>query len=591
MLGPMRRGGRLREETQVDAGGRFALGRLHLGVLQPDPQLDTSGPIRTLFHGELDNEKELRRRLVDGESPPPPAGSAALVAALYRAEGAGFAAALRGSFCTAVLDEAGGRLVLASDLTGSYPLYWSEGPDRLAFAGEQRALMRGPTAGRTLDPRALGDYLGCGFVLGDKTLAKGVRLLPPSSTLTYSLDEGRVEISRYADPRRLFDPFVGPWEEQALRVREAFARAVRRAFAGEHRLAVSLSGGLDTRAILSMTPHPTRVLSYTLGARGCADHAIGRKIAHLLGLQHRIIELDGDYLGDYIPNLERMVSLTDGLYLSHGLTEMLALDFLEEADSAILVRGHGGELAKADLAWPFHTDAAVHSVRSRDDLVSLLLRRFDFMPRGVELRDLLSEEWHELIDGGARRSLEESLANAPDAPADACAYLYLVEGHRRSTIASLELFRNRVEIRMPFLDQEFLTELFRVPASFREGCRIHRAIIRAGHPALGRIRNSNTGAPATAAPWLEALLSPVNEALKRLNVHGYRHYHSFKRWMRETLLEATAKTLLAPDVLSRGIFRAEAVRGLVDEARRGRTVGGHLFQILLTLELWQRENL
>jgi len=577
----------------VEPAGRFALGRLHLGVLQPDPQLATPGPVRVLFHGEIDNPAELHRRLVErGVRPPPLGGTASLVAALYEAEGEAFAAGMKGSFCAAVLDEGAGRLVLASDLTGSYPLYWSEGPDRVAFAGELKALMGDPGARLGLDPQAIGDYLSCGFVLGDKTLASGVRLLPPASTLTYAFgDGGRVAISRYRDLRSLFETSRLPWEELAARVRDAFGRAVERALAGDHRLAIALSGGLDTRAILSAAPREARLFSYTLGVRGCADHVIGEELARLAGLKHRFIELDGDYLGDYIPNLRNLVSLTDGLYLSHGFTEMLALRFLEEVDSSVLVRGHGGELAKADLAWPFHTDAAVRSVRSREDLISLLLRRFDFMPAGVSLRVLLTDAWFDRVEGAARRSLAESLDRAPESPGDACAYLYLVEHHRRSTVASLELFRNCVEIRMPFLDHDFLAEVFRLPVAFREGCRIHRAIIEARHPALGRVRNSNTGAAATAAPWVEAVLSRVNEALKRLNVYGYRHYHSFKRWMRGALLEVTTEALLSPEALSRGVFRPETVRRLAAEARRDRADHGHLFQILLILELWQRENL
>ena len=66
-----------------------------------------------------------------------------------------------------------------------------------------------------------------------------------------------------------------------------------------------------------------------------------------------------------------MVSITDGMYLSHGLTEMLAVRFLDQTGIGVLLRGHGGELAKAHLAWPLHTDAHVYELTTVDELVAV----------------------------------------------------------------------------------------------------------------------------------------------------------------------------------------------------------------------------
>ena len=53
LLTPMDRGGRLRTEQKVDAGGQWGLGHVHLGVFQKEPQLDwefaSMDPFRELF--------------------------------------------------------------------------------------------------------------------------------------------------------------------------------------------------------------------------------------------------------------------------------------------------------------------------------------------------------------------------------------------------------------------------------------------------------------------------------------------------------------------------------------------------------------
>jgi asparagine synthase (glutamine-hydrolysing) len=593
LAGPMARGGRIHGEKLVDPQGRWALGRFHLGRLQPDAQLRAGERVQALFHGDLHNEAELRNVLGDsGSGAASPRGTAALIAALYRKLGAGLAARLRGAYCAAVLDEEAGQLVLLNDLLGTYPIYWFSGPGRFVFASELKSILRDPALRRTLDPRAVADYLQFGLLFGEKTLAEGVSLLPAGATLTYKFTDGSTSVSRHRRIEEAFQPWEGGKAEFTERLTDAFAQSVGRTLQGEHRFGLSLSGGLDSRVILSAIDcSKTPLSTYTLGVKGCADEVIADKLAKLAGTSHRFFELDEKYLGDFLPNLRKMVSLTDGMYLTHGLTEMLALRFLEDADFAVLLRGHGGELLKASLAWPFHTDDRVRAMRSREEFIPYFFDRVNYISNGVSLRELFTDSWFERVNGAARRSLDESLKDVPLAPADLATYVYLHEHHRRFTVPSLELFRNTLEVRLPFVDEEFLGLLFRAPSSWRDGTDLHRAMTGARNPALLKVRNSNTGAPGNAGPILEKVLDKVNSLFKRLNVHGFRHYHNFQAWMQRTLIEAVEEVLLGKTALARGLCKEATLRRFIDETKRGVADHGYLFQVLLILELWQEENL
>jgi hypothetical protein len=175
-------------------------------------------------------------------------------------------------------------------------------------------------------------------------------------------------------------------------------------------------------------------------------------------------------------------------------------------------------------------------------------------------------------------------------PADLCSYLYLAEQHRRFTISSLELFRNAVEVRLPLADTGFLAALLGGPAAWRDDTTLHKSIIGRLAPGLLAVRNSNTGAPAGAGRLHETVMDKANTLLRRLGVHGWRHYHTFDAWMRQRLQESVRAVLLAPAALDRGIVRPEALRRLFEENTGGRAEHGYLFQVLLILELWQREN-
>jgi len=586
IVAPMRRGPGFKEESEVDRHGRWALGRVHLGVLQPEPQLSTVG-VRVLFHGDLHNESELRAGLPATVAPPP--GTNALVAALYRIHGITTANVLRGAFCCVVLDEERHQVVLINDFLGSYPLYWFRSEARFVFASELKAVLKDPSAPRSLDPRAVADYVQFGFVMGERTLAEGVQMVPAGATVTFDWSNGDCRISSY---RRVADLFRSsgrsePTPDALDRLDHSFQRAVQRTLAGGQSVGLSLSGGLDTRAILSAVDEQGGPLAtYTLGVKGCADDVIADKLARLTSAKHRFFELDASYLSEFLPNVARMVSLTDGMYLSHGLTEMLALNFLQGSDFSVLLRGHCGELAKTSLAWPFHTDEAVSNMTTRDELIPYLLRRLDYIGRGAE--GLFTPDWSARMDGAARQSLRESLDGLELHPAELCSYLYLQEQHRRFTVPSLELFRNTVEVRLPFADEDFLTDLFASPAALRSGTVIHKALIGG---KLLRVRNSNTGAPAGASPLVESVLDKFNTIFKRLNVYGYRHYHNFDKWMKDQLLASVESVLLDPATIQRGMLHEPTLRRLIEATRSGAADHGYLFQVLLILELWQRENL
>jgi asparagine synthase (glutamine-hydrolysing) len=587
----MQRGGRLVAETAVDPKTTWALGRVHLGALQPDLQLTAEGSLHVLFHGDLHNESELRVAL-EARGEDVKHGTAAAVASLFRAYGPSLAQHMKGEFCAAVFDQREGRLLLISDPFGSYPLYWFATTDRIVFASELRAVIRAQ-AQPALDAGTVCDLLDFGFPLGDKTLAAGVRLMPPASTLTYSCDGGSPIIESYYPLARLFRSSARNRATYLDSVVQAFSRSMDRAVRGPHRYGLSLSGGLDTRVILSaLDRRRCRVATFTLGGKGCADEVIADQLARMAGSDHHFVALDDGYLGDLLPPAQRMASLTDGMFVSHGFTEMRALQAFEDADFSVLLRGHAGELAKTSTAWPFHTDARIAGMRSTDEWLGYVLSRFEGRRVATDPREALSERYAQSAGyEGPRHALGTVVTDIDLPPADLCSYVYLHEYHRRVTIPSLEIFRNAVDVRLPLADIDFLSAVLEGPPQWRADTTIHRALIAANGSAYLRVRNPNTGAPAGAGRLQEAVFDKLNTVLRRLNVYGYRHYHHFDGWMRHTLLDTVQRVLLSPDALDHGAFRESTVRRLIDGARQGRPEGDGALQALTIVELWRRECL
>lgn len=547
-----------------------------------------SGP-SALFHGVLHNVPDLLRtlqlsanRLQDS--------IAVVLGQLYLRYGDRFVDHLDGEFCVAIIDPDRHRVLIATDAIGSHPLYWHANSLGLTFSSTLSALLRATPSNRRLDLRAVADYITLGSLLADRTLVRDVSLLPPGTLLQYNAQTQSVSCRRYVDVSTFFQEKYLSKATYLEAVEAEFTCAVNRALASARPVGLALSGGLDSRAILSaLRDRAPSVQTYTLGIDGCADQIIASKLASVAGTQHRFFCLNQSYLRDFLPNMARMVSLTDGMYLSHGLTEMLALQFLRETGIEVLLRGHGGELAKVRLAWPLHTDETVYHLKSVEDLVPYLSKRANYITGGLPLSELLLPHASRAAGDGSRSAFRDLLSGTMLSPPECCSYLYL-ELTRRFTIPSVELFRTLVEVRLPFLDRRFLEVLLAAPPEWRDGTEIHRRLIAAGIPRLLSVRNSNTGAAADASRAKEYVLDKCNSLLKRLNFRGFRHYHNFDAWMRTMLLESVESELLTSDAKVQAFIGKAALAKLIQDTRQGTSDRSYLLQVLLILELWQREN-
>src|SRR5439155_5061311 len=86
---------------------------------------------------------------------------------------------LNGMFAVAIWDSLQKRLILARDRMGEKPLYvgaligggW-------VFGSELKALLKHPDLERTIDLSALEQFLAFDFVVGPKTILKGVTKIP-----------------------------------------------------------------------------------------------------------------------------------------------------------------------------------------------------------------------------------------------------------------------------------------------------------------------------------------------------------------------------------------------------------------------------
>jgi len=569
-----------RQVVRPDEG--LSAGVISLGVFdQPEGQLCSSEEPFTVF---LDGEFYPSDR-------PEEQGMEGLLRAVRKDDLEGLAR-LRGDFASACLDSRRRRLSLISGKFGLKPLYYALIPGGLVFASELKALLKVPGIRRDSNRRALADLYHFGFVLGDKTHFPDIYLLPPASVLSFDLETGAYELAPYWRLESLFISSGTATGEGAMAdVSAAFMEAVNRRWNPSEPIGISLSGGLDSRLILAALGERARGMpSYTLGLPGCRDQILTEKMAQVGGTEHTFLPLQADDLGDFQTLAATLVSYSDGFYHPHESTEKKALDYLAEAPFRIMLRGHAGEVAKASLAYPLQASESLKAMTSRQQVLEFILESANLGLRGLEPRQLFGPEMADLVEQGPRASIEETFGDLDLdlSPADMCLYCYVKEWVRRQVVASLTVFRVHTEVRLPFMDEDFLAALLKLPLAQRYSGEVHRSLTREYLPALAAIADSNTGAPLTAGKARLFVSDKVNAVLRRISLPGFRHYTEYEDWQRRQFRESLEKILFDPRTLDRGLYQPDALKRVFQEHVQGKRSCAKLLGTIAGIELYMR---
>lgn len=561
-----------------DQEGVF-LGRVSLGILNAvdQPIQDRSELCMIVFHGELYNNPGT---LSDPE----------YVLGLYMQTGDKCASELNGIFHFAIYDRRENKIKLFSDKFGLQPLYYSTLTDGIVFAAEVKAILKGRDVSKNPDYQSFADFLHYGQILGQKTLFQDIKLLAPGSILTFDVANKKFTMTKYWRLTNIFvengryNPKVTKEDVVSLLVKSVKARSTHKEILG-----LSLSGGLDSRAILAgLEKESVGIHTYTLGVPGCADQKLAERMARVGQTNHEFIELDNKYLKDFKSMAYNMIRLSDGMYHPHESTEMLALEYFKSARFKILLRGHGGEIAKAALAYPVMVNPQVYACTNGKEILEYIFNITNMVIRDNVQDKLFTSSFYEQTKNAARKSLEESCEEVSEvlAPADVCIYYYINEHIRRQVVASLEIFRTQIEVRMPYVDEEYMKALLQLPVNQRNRGEIHFDLIKRCMPELIKIPDSNTGAALDAGPMRLLLLDKFNSLMKKFGVKGFRHYTEFQDWQRKAFKKTTEEILFSTKLLDRDIYNKKYLKAMYENHISGKKNYAHLIGTIVGLELW-----
>ena len=230
------------------------------GPTAPPPDA-TGGPALFAALARLDNRSELADRLGLAAADLARTPDDLLVRRTIERAGEAGIARMLGAFAFARWDVDAGRLLLGRDCLGNRALFFHRGPRLAAFATSLNTLLALPDVPREIDEIALAHFLALNLSEERRTFYRGIERVPSRSVV--AIDRDGIAHRRYWAPDLDGAPPYRREEDCVERARELLDSAVAAAIRDTPRVAISMSGGLDSSAIAATAARLGSAVSIT----------------------------------------------------------------------------------------------------------------------------------------------------------------------------------------------------------------------------------------------------------------------------------------------------------------------------------------
>ncbi len=581
--------------------GQVAFGHKRLTIIDAalGSQPMSGDGLSIVFNGEIYNYIELRNELIQLGHSFETNSDTEVILRMYLEFGEDCVARLNGMFAFLIYDRQRRRIFAARDHLGVKPLYYRAGRDSIIFASEIKALLQYPQVVAEPEDSAIRDYLTFQFVIGERTLFKGIFKLLPGHFQIIELADLSVRTVCYWEPH--FHVDLAHTEKYFLEeLRGLLENAAKIQMRSDVPLGTYLSGGLDSSIVTMLAArHSTESVKTFTGAFAEgpefdeSDYA--REVAAACNAQSFVMVPEEMEFVDLLPKL---IWHMDEPAAGPGLFPQYILARAARKHVKVVLGGQGGDeifggYARYVVAYLEQAlkGAIFESNEEKEHIVNLqsilpnlpalkqytpMLRSFweegafapmdrryfQLVDRSAGALQMFSEDFRAGFDREAAFARFQSVFNHPDTKSY---YNKMTHFDMMSSLPALLHVEDRVsmaaslESRVPLLDCRIVDLVTSMPAPLKfKGAEMKYALKR----AIGDI------------------LPP--RILNRKDKMGFPV--PLHLWARGKAREFLRDTLLSEDCRSRGIFDDTAVEKLLDaEQPFGRRLWG-----LLNLELWYR---
>lgn len=307
------------------------------------PMHSQDGNVVLTYNGEVYNFPELRKQLENLGYNFQTHCDTEVILYSWQAWGESCVERLRGMFAFAIWDRVRETLFLARDRLGIKPLFYTELINgNFIFGSELKSLTSHPEFQKELEPTAIEEYFGFGYVPDPKTIYKNVFKLEPGNILTIKRGQKNYSPKQYWDVNFTVDKYE---DEKQLRetLIDHLQEAVKIRMVADVPLGAFLSGGVDSSAIVAMmagvSNEPVNTCSISFGDPKFNESQFAEKIAKQYHTKHRVEQVDPEDFS----LIDQLHHLYDEPYADSSALPTYRVCELAKKQVTVVLSGDGGD--------------------------------------------------------------------------------------------------------------------------------------------------------------------------------------------------------------------------------------------------------
>jgi len=387
-----------------------------------------------------------------------------------------------GMFAFAIWDRQEQVLHLGRDRYGTKPLYYIKTNNQVIFASEIKAILKHPDVRAELNYHGVVEYLTFQNFIGQQTLFQNINILAPAHL--FSIDKNKEHSWQYWDFDFNNSNISISMKEAVIELERLFKQGVNRQLVSDVELGCYLSGGLDSASITAMASKEIPCLkTFTCGfdlssASGIEQTFDERKdaehLSYLFKTEHYEMILKA---GDMERCMHQLAYHVEEPRVGQSYPNFYAAKLASKFGKVVLA-GTGGDEILAGYPWRYFPQM-VH--QNQDEFLKTYFNYWQrifniqehsqlFQPLGSLISDFSPFERFKSIF--AKNQEKSDLS--PSDLINQCLYFesktFL---HGLLTIEDKISMAHSLESRVPFLDNELVDFVMRLPIQYKLG-NIHQ---------------------------------------------------------------------------------------------------------------------
>ena len=580
--------------------GHRRLSILDLSRAGHQPMTTEDKELAITYNGEIYNFQDLRMELESLGHKFRSRSDTEVVLHAYAEWGPDCTHRFNGMFAFAIWDRRQQELFIARDRYGIKPLYYAFSQTTFLFASEQKAILTYPGIPMALDLEALLEYFTFQNIFTDKTLLKGVKLLPAGhwsklvlGHLTNSLELHQYWDFHFKEPERVTDE-----EEYQGELDRLFCQAVKRQLVSDVELGSYLSGGMDTGSITgiaaSQLPYiKTFTCGFDLHSASGLELAFDERekaelMSYLFKTEHYDMVLKAGDMERVLPKLAwHLEEPRVGQSYPNFYMAQLASKFVK-----VVLSGTGGDELFGGYPWRYYRAAMNDNFEQYVDKYYLYWQRL--IPNKT-LKEVFTPVWDDVKHVWTRdifRDVFQKRSSPLERPEDYINYSLYFEAktflHGLLVVEDKLSMAHGLETRVPFLDNDLVDFAMQLPVRMKLQNLEEVIRLNENEPASKTVRyyqRTRDGKLLLRRVMEKYIPAEVTQAEKQ----GFSAPDA--SWFKGESINYVRRLLYDKKARIYEILDEGPVRKLVDEHLQGKQNRRLFVWSLLNVEWWMREFL